>query len=167
MEAGLGTHQPIAHTVLFWALSALGIAAALPCFLVPPIEAYCGLLQVERREQAITQHLQSLIDRQDRLCEAIRTDPLVNTRLAMRELGRRPAGQQVQYLARGGLQAPPADRAALADLESAPEAPNWIEQLYPARWAMVYRDARSRQIILVLSVLLIVSALQLYTPRCR
>ena len=91
--------EPLAHAVMFWLLAGAGVAAAVPCFVVPPIDAYRGLLDLEARERAVVDRLEERIERQAELQNALRCDPMVNFRLAQRELRYRQPGK-VAYVHR-------------------------------------------------------------------
>ena len=85
--------EPLAHGLMFWVLATMGVAAAVPCILGPPIETYRALLAIEEHEESVTRRMEARITRQVSLKEALRTDPQVNLRLAQRQLAFRPRGR--------------------------------------------------------------------------
>ena len=155
--------EPLAHSLMFWLLAGLGFAAAVPCLVVPPIDAYRGLLAIEAGERAAVERLQRRIDDQGQLQKALRSDPMVNFRLAQRELRyRQPGG--VAYLPHLG---PARVDQARAQGHAEPEAnlPAWMNRLYPHRWSAVYQSPVTRRGVLFLSLSLIVFALATYGGR--
>ena len=148
---------------MFWLLAGAGVVAAAPCFVVPPIDAYRGLLDLEARERAVVDRLEERIERQAELQNALRCDPMVNFRLAQRELRYRQPGR-VAYLpnltgAQIGYSRVP-QRA-----EPGGHLPEWMNRLYPRRWSAVYQHSNARRSILLMSFAMIVFALATYGGR--
>lgn len=155
--------EPLAHTLMFWTLTGMAVVAAVPCFLVPPIDAYMKLLAAEQRAQANVQHLEGLIAKQVSLEEALRTDPQVNVRLAQRELAYRPLGEMM-YIEQFHTPTPPKP-TGLTGGAAELSPPGWMMKLYPQHWAKIYRRQGTRYVVLTMSVLLIVFALVGYGER--
>ena len=155
--------EPLAHTLMFWTLTGMAVAAAVPCFLVPPIDAYMTLLAAEQRAQANVQHLEGLIAKQVSLQDALRTDPQVNVRLAQRELAYRPLGEMM-YIEQSRTPTPPKP-IALTGGAAELQPPGWMMKLYPQHWAKIYRRQGTRYVVLSMSILLIIFALVGYGER--
>ena len=157
--------EPLAHSLMFWVLATMGVAAAVPCILGPPIETYRALLAIEQHEESVTQRMEERITRQISFKEALRTDPQVNVRLAQRQLAYRPLGR-LAYLASSSLDYP-APAAAEVTRADPVELPRWMACFVPRSLASVYMRERTRQVVLVMSLSLIVFALVTYAPRTR
>ncbi|MCG3138417.1 MAG: hypothetical protein HJJLKODD_02281 [Phycisphaerae bacterium] len=148
--------EPISHVLMFWLLAGMGVAVALPCFLVPPINALGQLAAVERREQMRTAELEQQITQQHKLLEALRSDPLLNARLAQRELGYQMPGE-VRVVGQALPVVPP---AAQNSMPSIPDTfPQWVRTIYPAELAHVYSNNTSRQLLAIISISLIIFAI--------
>ena len=157
--------EPLAHGLMFWVLATMGVAAAAPCILGPPIETYRALRAVEQHEESVTRRMEERITRQVSLKEALRTDPQVNIRLAQRQLAYRPLGR-LAYLDGSDLDysIPVAAEVMRADPV---ELPRWMACFVPRSLASIYTSERTRQIVLVMSLSLIVFALVTYAPSMR
>ena len=153
--------EPLAHMLMFWTLAGMASVVAVPCFLVPPIDAYVKLLAAEQRAQANVQHLEGLIAKQVSLQEALRTDPQVNVRLAQRELAYRPLGEMM-YIEQSPT---PSKPTGLTGGAAELQPPGWMMKLYPQHWAKIYRRQGTRYVVLSMSVLLIIFALVGYGER--
>ncbi len=157
--------EPLAHGLMFWVLATMGVAAAVPCILGPPIETYRALLSIEQHEEFVTHRMEERITRQVSLKEALRTDPQVNFRLAQRQLAYRPLGR-LAYLDGSALDYP-APVVAAATRADPVELPRWMACFVPRRLASIYTGALARQVVLAMSLSLIVFALVTYAPRTR
>ncbi len=152
--------QPLAHTLMFWLLAGMGVIAAVPCFVVLPIEAYKKLLEAEQQEQIAVRRLEEHIAHQAVLQEALRSDPQVNVRLAQRELGYRQLGEVAYLPPPAGAIASQPNRAWAQAAEV--ELPTWMAKLYPQRWSSIYRRRDTRHVVLFMSLALILFALVAY-----
>ncbi len=157
--------EPLAHSLMFWVLATMGVAAAVPCILGPPIETYRALLAIEQHEESVTRRMEERITRQVSLKDALRTDPQVNVRLAQRQLAYRPPGR-LASLDISGLDYPAPVVAEVRRADSV-ALPRWMAWFVPRSFAGIYTGERTRQIVLVMSLSLIVFALVTYAPRAR
>ncbi len=157
--------EPLAHGLMFWVLATMGVVAVVPCILGPPIEAYRGLLAIEKHEESVTRRLEERITRQVSLKEALRTDPQVNLRLAQRQLAYRPLGR-LAYLDGSSLDYPTPVVAEVTRADPV-ELPRWMACFVPRSLASIYTGKSTRQVVLVMSLSLIVFALVTYAPRTR
>ena len=155
--------EPLAHSLMFWVLATMGVAAAVPCILGPPIETYRALLAIEEHEESVTRRMEARITRQVTLKEALRTDPQVNLRLAQRQLAFRPLGR-IAYLASSALDHPIPVVAGVTRADPV-ALPRWMACFVPQSFASIYTGERTRQAVLVMSLSLIVFALVTYAPR--
>lgn len=77
--------------VVFWVLVLLALSALAPCVILPEWRQYELLSLAEQAQQHRADQLKSLVDREQRLLDAMRSDPAVISRLAQRDLSfRRP-----------------------------------------------------------------------------
>ncbi len=157
--------EPLAHSLMFCVLATMGVAAAVPCILGPPLETYRALLAIEQHEESVTRRMGERITRQVSLKDALRTDPQVNIRLAQRQLAYRPLGR-LAYLDSSG---PDDATPVVAEVTRADpvELPRWMACFVPRSLASIYMGERTRQIVLAMSLSLIVFALVTYAPRTR
>jgi cell division protein FtsB len=94
-------------TVVFWLLLAMGLATFAPCVLLPQWRQYQALSVAEQMAQHRLDVLRSRIDKEQRLLDALRSDPAVVARFAQRDLGyRRPYEQVVKVSAATTTAAP-------------------------------------------------------------
>ncbi len=157
--------EPLAHGLMFWVLAMMGVAAAVPCILGPPLETYRALLAIEQHEESVTRRMEERITRQVSLKDALRTDPQVNLRLAQRQLAYRPLGR-LAYLASSGLDDPTLVVAGVPRADPV-ELPRWMACFVPRSLAGIYMREPTRQVVLFMSLSLIVFALVTYAPGTR
>ncbi len=159
-----GTHQPLSHTVMFWLLSGMALAVAVPCLLVPPMDDLRELRKIETQAQQRVDDLKDQLTRQKDYNEALRRDPLLNARLAQRELGYRSPGAlwYVHSSAAGSSQSAVASHPVAS---SGTSLPVWMDRIYPHQWAALYQDSRNRSLILLMSFTVVVCSLLLYRAR--
>jgi hypothetical protein len=74
------------HLVLFWLLIGMAFLVYAPCILVPIWLETEHLIEAERKANAHVAELQANVAEQDRVLDALRSDPLLNERLARRDL---------------------------------------------------------------------------------
>ncbi len=157
--------EPLAHGLMFWVLATMGVAAAVPCILGPPIETYRALLAIEQHEESVARRMEERITRQVSLKEALRTDPQVNLRLAQRQLAYRPLGR-LASLGNGPLDYPAPAVAGVTHADPV-ALPRWMACFVPRSLAGIYMRESTRQVVLFMSLSLIVFALVTYAPRSR
>ena len=153
----LTSPKPLAHSLMFWLLAGMGVAAAAPCFLVPPIDSYRQLRELEHRQLARIKHFEELLAHQAELLEALRSDPQVIMRLAQRELNYRQPGKIafISYTPEPS-QAAPLEQAPALGIEQA--LPNWMTLAYPKYFAVVYQRDKPRKVVLAMSLGMILFA---------
>lgn len=161
-------HPPAAvfvpgHFLLFWSLAGIGTLVALPCFVVWPIETLQQLRTTEEKQRQQVEQLRQQLDAQSRFAEAMRLDPMVTKRLALRDLGYGVPGHRTVL-----CQRPPyhTQRPSPAEPETGtPLLPRWIEAIYPRSVAALYRFGPNRTLLMTMSLSLILFALVVYDPR--
>lgn len=142
--------EPLAHALMFWLLAGLGLAAAAPCFLVPPIDTYRQLRELEHQQLARIRHFEELLAHQVELLEALRSDPQVNIRLAQRELNYRQPGK-IAFVshAPGPSHEGSIERVPALGAEA---LPTWMTLAYPDHLAAVYQRNTPRRVVLAMSL---------------
>lgn len=88
------SHHHAGHTAAFWFLIAIAFAVFTPCVLMPAWTRYAELY---RQEQVMAARVAAMTDAKSKLdttIDALRTDPGVNERVAIRELGYKREGEQ-------------------------------------------------------------------------
>lgn len=148
--------EPLAHALMFWLLASMCIAAAAPCFLVPPIDTYRQLRELEHRQLARIKHFEELLAHQTELLEALRSDPQVNIRLAQRELNYRQPGEIV-FVSHVPVPSH-ADSIEQVPALGTEALPNWMTLAYPSHFAVVYQRDKPRKAVLAMSLGMILFA---------
>jgi hypothetical protein len=164
---------PASHAVMFWFLLLLAFSVFAPCVLLP---AWMRYGEIARQEQVMTARvgaMKSAQEQQMRTIQALRTDPAVNERVALRELRyRRPGEAMVAVEGNGGkeetLQAVEPIKVEVA--VKSPEPPEPIARLsrHVADWPLqaVFCESPNREVSLTMSIGLMVVAFWLYAmPR--
>ena len=80
--------------LVFWLLAFMGVGAFAPCVLLPEWRTYQALKVAEQAQQHRLEALQRVVDRENRLLEALRSDPAVINRFAQRDLSFRRPGER-------------------------------------------------------------------------
>ena len=148
----------------------MAVLAAVPCVLLPEWDRTRELWDAEETQGAVIERLECDLDYQNRVLEALRTDPAVNIRLAQRDLGYRPPGERVVVVENLEDHPPVTRCSTLTDRdESTWPIPGSLRRLgrkLPEidHQAVFCRDP-SRITILLMSGALIVVALALFPVR--
>jgi len=160
-----------AHPIMFWVLTALALAIFIPCTVVPiGVESDRLRLQEQRlkRENAV---LQARYERSRDRAEALASDPLVNERIARRELNYRPEGEDMIQWASDELVSARPEMETLSGQESstvADVAPLWQKKVTAWLPAWPYRDLFAseprRTILLLMAGGMLLAAFVLYAP---
>jgi hypothetical protein len=146
---------------MFWLLSSLAVTAAAPCLLVPPIEALQQLTAAEGMMQSRIATLEEAVRHQEAMKEALRTDPQLTRRLAMRDLRYGDPGEIRFVSTRHAVHSDRSARSAAPP----PRIPDWVARLHPGRWAVAYRHSLSRHAVLLLALAVLTFAVCTYGPR--
>jgi hypothetical protein len=168
-----------AHPIMFWVLTGLALAIFVPCTLVPVFlegEQLCAYARTLEDQIGL---LESRYERNHANAEALASDPLVNERIARRELNYRPEGERtIRWSAQdlASVRAVIPDSVALPVHPSAMVAPmptraGWVGSLHAWLPAWPYRDLFAsepqRTILLLMAGGLLLAAFLLYDPSPR
>ncbi len=168
-----------AHPIMFWVLTGLALAIFVPCTLVPVILEGEQLSSYARILEDQIGLLEARYERNRANAEALASDPLVNERIARRELNYRPEGEQtIRWSAQdlASVRAVIPESAALPlprpeTAATAPPQPGWLESLRAWLPAWPYRDLFAsepqRTILLLMAGGLLLAAFLLYDPSPR
>jgi len=165
----LGNQQSSRGGVVFWALILMGLCTFAPCVLLPEWRDYQAARGAEQRAQHRLDHLQGTVDHEKRGVEAMQNDPAVVARIAQRDLGfRRPDATTVSVEV---PHVPPEESDAVFIPEPV-TPPVWLGRvlgfLPDFDYDAVFCHERTRSIVMVMSVGLIVMAIALFSgKRCE
>lgn len=147
---------------VFWMLTIMGVAVLAPCVLLPEWRTYEQILETEAAYQERTDALRADLEREQRLLEALRTDPGVVARLAQRDLGfRRTDERAVEVFALTD------DGQPHTATTAAPDAtPAWLDRLLAPLpdldYDRVFCDDESRPALIAMSVMVLATAFTLF-----
>lgn len=151
--------------LVFWILVLMAVGAFTPCVLLPEWRTYQALRTAEQAQQHRLDTLQSVVDRDRRLYEAMRSDPAVIARAAQRTLRFRRPGE-VSVLLSAPVPGNPAEEQFVPDAVLAPPLLARGASYLPSYdYDAVFCDDRTRSIVMVMSVTLLIVALCLPVPR--
>lgn len=148
--------------LVFWILTAMGIAVLTPTVLLPEWQRFEKLDLEAQRQAYEVGLLEEELEQQQRLLRAINSDPAVINRLARRELNyRNPEEVSVP------VEAPIVARTETKAFDPTPPAPpRWVaaftHRLPHLPYDRVFSDHKLQPILTVLSVGVIVIALLLF-----
>jgi len=178
---------PLGHILMFWTLLAMGFATLAPCVLLPVWNDLQRWLQAEQTLTTTVAALQADLARGRRIMDALRTDPAVNERLAMRELGYErpdveivdldPPGMRIESIrprSQGPVPLAAPGRGACGPAQADPIPPQpappfaglaaWLERWLPDwPWSALFCQSRTRYVMLAMSLGLIAGAFILYS----
>ena len=158
--------DPRPSPVWFWLLVLIASAMFAPCVLVPVWKDYQAIKLAERFEIATVGEMRRDMDRQERMLDALRTDPGAVSRVAQRDLA---------YTRRGAssvrVQADPAPRrrpaVSIVDRVQPPvavtRALGWLS--ITPKHLEVFADREVRTTVMCLSGGLILAACLIFPPR--
>ncbi len=150
---------------VYWILILMGLATFTPCIILPEWREYQAMRLAEQAERHRLDGLQGVIDREKNLLEAMQSDPAVIGRIAQRDLRfHRPGDTSVRVsvpLTAGQTQDP-----FVAKPVEPPMALMRARSYLPDfNYDALFCDHRTRPIIMVMSVGLIVTAIALFSNR--
>ena len=155
-------HSPSGGFV-YWILILMGLAAFTPCVVLPEWREYQALRQGEQAERHRLEEMQRVVDRERNLLEAMQSDPAVIARIAQRDLHfHRPGDTSVSVSV--PLTATAIPEAFVAEPIDPPVALARARSYMPDfNYDALFCDDRTRPIIMVMSVGLIVTAIALFS----
>ena len=150
---------------VYWMLLLMGLATFTPCVVLPEWREYQALRMAEQTERHRLDEMQRVVDRERNLLDAMQSDPAVIGRLAQRDLHfHRPGDTSVAV--------------SVPLTANAPQAPFVGEPIEPPvalararsylpdfNYDALFCDNRTRPIIMVMSVGLIVTAIALFSGK--
>jgi hypothetical protein len=150
---------------VFWILILMGLATLTPCVVLPQWREYQALRLAEQAERHRLDEIQRVVDRERNLLEAMQSDPAVIARLAQRDLHfHRPGDKSVPVSVPLTARAP--EDPFIASPVDPPMALARARSYMPDfDYDELFCDKRTRPIILVMSVGLIVTAVALFSGK--
>ncbi len=150
---------------VFWMLIFMGLSAFAPCIVLPEWREYQALRLEEQAERHRLDEMQRFVDREKDMLEAMQSDPAVIARLAQRDLQfRRPGDKSVTVSVPYTPTAVP--EAFVAEPVEPPAALVRARSYLPDfNYDGLFCDRRTRPIIMVMSVGLILTAFALFSNR--
>ena len=150
---------------VYWMLIFMGLATFTPCVILPEWREYQAVRLAEQAERHRLGEMQRVVDRERNLLEAMQSDPAVIARIAQRDLHfRRPGDTSVAVAVPFKATAIP--EAFVAEPIEPPVALARARSYIPDfNYDALFCDDRTRPIIMVMSVGLIVTAIALFSTR--
>lgn len=165
---------PVGHAMMFWVLLLLGFATFAPCVLLPAWVRYEEMYQQEQVMTARVDALKKEKVRQERTIGALRTDPAVNERVAVRELRYKRPGERMENVT---IEAghdesldiiEPIHVNVVIHEPQPPALAAWLNRFLPELpLREVFCASPSREVSLSMSIGMMVLAFWLYSPRIR
>ncbi len=158
-ERSLHPRRNVGGTFVAWVLLLMGIGTFTPCVLYPIWQSNRDLQLAQRLEQQRVAAMQSRVDHERRLLDALRNDPAVVARLARRDLGIKANNDRTvrvdvprQHSRSEHVFNPRPDFASVMAEETPPD-------YFDTALATVFHDAGNRRVLMVMSVALMGVAL--------
>ena len=167
--------SPISERFIFWSLVFLSFATFAPCVLLPEWRAYEALEVAKQREQHRLDFVLETIDREERLLEAMRSDPVIIDRVVQRDLKFQRAGERVVHVALPDRRMDVAAAGAATQLADETFEPKPVSPPAAVAGALailpgldydhIFCHEESRPVIMCMSVALLLVAFGLYGRR--
>lgn len=174
--SGQSPVQPIAHAIMFYVLSGLAVAIFAPCVLVPAWQQSAQLREYHRDLAVVVAGLQGQVEANRARTERWLSDPLVNERAVRREFNYQAPGEQVIRSGQDTSVAPtaisegstPRQRAVAIPPNPVPRWVTATKQWLPAwNWSFLFARSPNRELLLLMSGGLLLTAFILYAPHRR
>jgi len=150
---------------VYWMLLLMGLATFTPCVVLPEWREYQALRMAEQTERHRLDEMQRVVDRERNLLDAMQSDPAVIGRLAQRDLHfHRPGDTSVAVSVPLTATAPQAPFVG-KPIEPPVALARARSYLPDFNYDALFCDNRTRPIIMVMSVGLIVTAIALFSGR--
>ena len=150
---------------VYWMLILMGLAAFTPCVVLPEWREYQALRLAEQAERHRLDEMQRVVERERDLLEAMQSDPAVMARLAQRDLHFRRPGDTSVAVSVPLTTVAPEDPFMASPIEPPLALARARSYLPDFNYDQLFCDDRTRLIILVMSVGLIVTAIALFSGR--
>jgi hypothetical protein len=165
---------PGGHAVMFWVLVGMAVLVFAPCVLVPIWMQTEELMQAEREAQAGLAQLQARVSDQQRLIDGLRNDPLVNERVARRDLRFQHAAEEIVPVGAAArsydapMPSPSAEEAVRVESGGFPSAVESIRRWLPdLPWVELFGRPPNRTMFLLMAAGLVVTAFVLFGSSSR
>lgn len=142
-----------------WLLIVMALAAFAPCVLVPEWREYRALRVKEQIERHRLDSLQSVVDDERRLLQAMQSDPAVIARLAQRDLSYKQRGDRAVRISVSTSSRPSEHPFTPEPVLLPPILARAASYLPDYDYDAVFCDDQSRLVIMAMSVALMVVAL--------
>ncbi len=161
---------------MFYVLSTLALAIFAPCVLVPAWAESAQLREYHRDLAVVVAGLQAQVEANNARSERWRSDPLVSERAVRREFNYQPPGEQVIRSGQDGAVALTALSEYPSLKRTVPRAapnpvPAWVtgtKRWLPAwNWSFLFARSPNRELLLLMSGGLLLTAFILYAPQRR
>lgn len=150
---------------VFWLLVVMGLGAFALCVLVPEWAQYKALEALEQAARHKLDRLERQVEDQQRLLEAMRSDPAVVARFAQRDLRFRRADERVVRVA-APIPAEPREPTFFPEPVSPPRVVEWVTARLPdCDYEAVFCGEDTRTMLLGMSLGLIGLAVCLFGRR--
>jgi cell division protein FtsB len=152
--------------LVFWTLIFMGLSTFAPCVILPEWRDYQAARAAEQREQHRLDQLRRTVERERRQLEAVQNDPAVVARIAQRDLGFRRVDSTAVAVDVPQIAADEGEASFVPQMVTPPE---WISRatsfLPDLDYDAVFCDDRTRPVVMLMSVSLIVAAAVLFQRR--
>ena len=143
----------------------IGLATFTPCVVLPEWREYQALRLAEQTERHRLAEMQRVVDRERNMLEAMQSDPAVIARLAQRDLHFRRLGDTSVSVSVPLTATALQDRFVAEPIEPPVALARARSYMPDFNYDQLFCDDRTRPIIMVMSVGLIVTAIALFSGR--
>jgi hypothetical protein len=160
-----------AHVIMFWVLTGLALAVFAPCVLFPVYQDVEGAREYRHQMALILDDLNAQEAKNQSRINGLHDDPLVNERIARRELNYQGEQEQIvrvtaQELAALRVEPPDLTKSGPVDFGTGGGPPHWMQALthwLPAwPYGRLFGDPTNRMVLMMMAAGLLVSAFVLY-----
>ena len=164
-QSAIAARQSSRGGFVFWMLILMGLATFTPCVILPEWREYQAQRMAEQSERHRLGAMQGVVDRERNLLEGMQSDPAVIARIAQRDLHfHRPGDTSVSVSV--PLMATSLQEPFVPEMIQPPVALARARSYLPDfNYDALFCDERTRPIIMVMSVGLIVTAIALFSTR--
>jgi len=160
------TMEPVTQgwgaAVTFWLLSGMGLTVLAACVLLPEWRTYEDLQLAQQQAQYHSRRVEQSLAHEQRLLDAIHSDPAVIGRLARRELGFHSIDDQTVYVEYMAPSIEPSDGFIPKRVEPPAIVSTVMSWLPTYHYDRIFCDKQTRHVLMVMSVGLIVTAFLLF-----
>lgn len=168
---GVSVTGMAAHVIMFWILTGMALVVFAPCVLFPVYQDVEEAREYRHQMALILDDLNAQAAKNQSRINGLHDDPLVNERIARRELNYQGEQEQIvqvtpQELAALRVDPPDPIQSGPADFGKAGGPPHWTQVLthwLPAwPYGRLFGDATNRMVLMIMAGGLIVAAFMLY-----